>query len=112
MWAIGVAGTPIPKDQWPLDTVEIKGTPAHYSVALGRRPVNHFQIEPAVNFRNNNGSGFQALQAAKRCKQNRNFGATFSPSCAVSSAARNIRETKPVKNSLDANSGRSILAPL
>jgi hypothetical protein len=60
MWAIRVAGMPIPKNQWPLDTVEIKGTPSHYSVALGRRPVNHFQIEPAVNFRNNNGSGFPA----------------------------------------------------
>src|ERR1700722_20394471 len=58
--AVRVAWTPISEDQWPLDTIKIKGTPAHYSVALGRRPVNYFQIEAAANFCNHNGSGFPA----------------------------------------------------
>ena len=44
-----------------MDTIEIKGTPAPYSVALGRRPVNHFQVDPAVNFRNHNARGIQWL---------------------------------------------------
>src|ERR1700693_583474 len=105
MWAIGVAGTPIPKDQWPMDTVEIKSTPSHYSVALDRRPVNHFQIEPAVNFRNNNGSGFHACWPRKGvCK----IAILWRPFGVVRGIQRrrNIRETKPVKNSLDANSGQ------
>ena len=94
---------PIPKDQRPSNTVEIKSTPSHYSVARGRRPVNHFQIEPAVNFRNNNGSGFHACGPRKGvCKiaiLARAFGIAR-----IIHRRRNIRETKPVKNSLDANS--------
>ncbi len=102
MWAIGVARTPVPKDQWPLDTVEIEGTPAHYSVALGRRPVNHFQIEPAVNFRNNNGSGFQAPWPrngiSKIAISARRFTVLLTIQCNKSTG-----ETKPVKNSFDTN---------
>ena len=92
-----------------MDTIEIKGTPAHYSVARGRRPVNHFQIEPAVNFRNNNGSGFQTLPAAKRCTQNRDFAACFRRLAQNPTHAATFVKAKPVKNSLDANSraGRS-----
>ena len=105
MWAIGVAGTPIPKDQWPMDTVEIKGTPSHYSVALGRRPVNHFQIEPAVNFRNNNGGGFHACRPRNSVCKIAILARVFAVLQRIQ-RRRNIRETKPVKNSLDANSGQ------
>jgi len=94
---------PIPKDQWPSDTVEIKSTPAHYSVALGRRPVNHFQIEPAVNFRNNNGSGFQATWPRNGVSKIA-ISARFFDVLRGIQRCGNIRETKPVKNSLDANS--------
>ena len=103
MWAIGVARTPIPKDQWPLDAVEIKSTPAHYSVARGRRPVNHFQIEAAVNFRNNNGSGFQTARPQNRISKIAIFSRFFAVLGRILCCG-NIRETEPVKNSLDANS--------
>src|ERR1700693_4723051 len=102
MWAIGVAGTPIPKDQWPMDTVEIKGTPSHYSVALGRRPVNHFQIEPAVNFRNHNGSGFQAPWPRNGVSKIVISARRFTVLRGILHG-ENIRETKPVKNSFDTN---------
>src|ERR1700674_5896254 len=102
MWAIGVAGTPIPKDQWPLDTVEIKGAPTHYSVARGRRPVNHFQIEPAVNFRNNNGSGFQPPWPRNGVSKIAISAGRFTNLRGIRRCG-NICEKKPVKNSFDAN---------
>jgi hypothetical protein len=102
MWAIGVARTPIPKDQWPLETVEIEGTPAHYSVARGRRPVNHFQIEPAVNFRNNNGRGFQAPWPRNGVSKIVISARRFSVLRGIQ-RSENIRETKPFKNSFDTN---------
>jgi hypothetical protein len=46
-----------------MNLVKIQGTPVKYSVAPGRRPVNPFQIEAAVNFRNNNGRRLQRLGA-------------------------------------------------
>src|SRR5260221_5924492 len=105
MWAIGVTRTPIPKDQRPLNTVEIKGTPAHYSVALGRRPVNHFQIEPTVNFRNNNGGGFLATRLRDGvCKIV--ILACFFPVSRGIRQSENTLETKPVKNSFDADPGQ------
>ena len=99
---VGVARTPISEDQWPLDAVEIKGTPTHYSVALARRPVNHFQIDAAVNFRNNNGSGFQWSWPRNGVSKI----AISARHCAVLRGIRrceNTRETEPVKNSLDTN---------
>src|SRR5580700_5130279 len=103
MRAVGVASTPIPDDQWPLDAIEIKGTPSHYSVALGRRPVNHFQIEAAVNFRNNNGSGFQAPQPRNAVSKIA-IRARRSTVLRGAQCRENTRETKPVKNSFDTNS--------
>ena len=83
MWAIGVAGTPIPEDQWPSDTIEIKGTPAHYSVALGRRPVNYFQIEAPANFRNHNGSGFAAAGLRNAVGKITIFACRFTILCCI-----------------------------
>ena len=94
---------PIPKDQWPMDTIEIKSTPSHYSVARGRRPVNHFQIEPAVNFRNNNGSGFHACRPRKGVCKIAILPRAFGIARRIQRRG-NICESKPVKNSLDANS--------
>ena len=96
--------TPIPKDHWPLDTVEIEGTPAHYSVAPSRRPVNHFQIEPAMNFRNNNGSGFQTLWPRNGISKIAILARRFTALWGIGHS-KNIREIKPVKNSLNTNSG-------
>src|SRR5271169_4734394 len=98
MRAVGVTRSPIPEDQGPLDAIEIKGTPTHYSVALGWRPVNHFQIEPAVNFRNNNGSGFQAPWSRKGVSKIAIWISFLAVSRGTESA-KNTRETKPVKNS-------------
>jgi hypothetical protein len=87
-----------------LDAVEVKGTPAHYSVALGRRPVNLFQIEPAVNFRNYNGRGLQAPGPQNRiCKIT--ILAHFSGAWRGLRRGGNIRKTKPVENSFDADPG-------
>ena len=102
MWSIGVPRTPVPKDQRPLDTVEIEGTPAHYSVARGRRPVNHFQIEPAVNFRNNNGSAFQAPWPRNGVRKIAILARRFTVLRGIGRSG-NTRETKPVKNSFDTN---------
>ena len=104
MWAIGVAGTPIPQDQWPLDTVEIQGTPAHYSVAPGWGPVNHFQIEAAVNFRNNNGSQFHALWPRYGVSKIAILARFIAVLRGIQSR-ENARETQPVKYSFDTNSG-------
>jgi hypothetical protein len=87
-----------------LDTVEIEGTPAHYSVARGRRPVNHFQIEPAVNFRNNNGSGFQAPWPRNGVSKIAISAHRFTVLRGIQHS-ENTRETEPVKNSFNANSG-------
>jgi hypothetical protein len=102
MWAIGVPRAPIPKDQRPSDAIEIKGTPAHYSVAPGRRPVNHFQIDPAVNFRNNNGSGFQAPRLRNGVGKIAILAHRFNVLLGFR-RSESICKTKPVKNSFDAN---------
>src|SRR5580700_4725633 len=101
MWAIGVSGTPISKDQWPMDTIEIKGTPAEYSVALGRRPVNHFQVDPAVNFRNHNACRIATLRPRNGVSKIEFFPVFIAASRGVSRDG-NFGEPKPVKNSLDA----------
>ena len=91
---------PISKDQRPLDAVEIKGTPALYSVALGRRPVNHFQIEPAVNFRNDNGRGLRTSWSQNRVRKIA-ISAHFIAAFRATLRCQNTCETKPVKNSFD-----------
>src|SRR5271169_6862338 len=102
MWAIGVSRTPVPKNQWPLDAVEVEGTPALYSVARGRRPVNHFQIEPAVNFRNNNGSGFQSPEPRNGVRKIAIWPRRF-PALRGNLRSEYACETKPVKNSFHAD---------
>ena len=104
MRAVGVTRSPIPEDQWPLDTVEIKGTPIHYSVALGRRPVNHFQVEAALNFRNNNGSGFPSPRLRNTVGEIAVSACCFPFSRGIRSRG-NASEAKPVKNSFDKDSG-------
>src|ERR1700685_1488747 len=105
MWAIGVARTPIPKNQWPVNTVEVEGTPTHHSVALGRWPVNHFQTEAAVNFRNHNGNRVPAVGAQNGVRKIAIF-LGFSTTIPARSFCQNFCECKAIKNSFHANSGQ------
>src|SRR5579872_1548038 len=110
MWAIGVSGTPISKDQWPVDTIEIKGTPAHYSVALGCGPVNHFQVDPALNFPNHNAGRiavFRARNGVRKVESLPDFAAV--PRGILRRG--NISEPQPVKNSLDTDSRKIVSGP-
>jgi hypothetical protein len=85
-----------------LDAVEVKGTPAQYSVALRRRPVNHFQIEPAVNFRNYNGRGFRVSWSQNRVREIA-ISARLNADIRRIQCRRDTCETQPVKNSFDTN---------
>ena len=102
MRTVRVAWTPISEDEWPLDAVEIKGTPAQYSVALGRRPVNQFLIDAALNFRNHNGRGFQPPRPRNRVSKITILPRRLTVLHDIH-RGEGARETKPVKNSLDAN---------
>src|SRR5579863_10433637 len=102
MRTIGVAGTPISKDQWPLDAIEVKGTPALYSVARGHRPVNPFQIEAAMNFRNDNGRGFLVRGPRNRIGKMTILPRHFAVVRGIQRSG-NSRKTKSVENSFDAN---------
>src|ERR1700752_815420 len=99
MRAVGVARTPVPQDQWPAHTVKIKGTPPRYSVALDRRPVNQFQVEPALNFGNDNRRGLGGTWWRNRVREIELRGGFLARS------SGGVRKHEPVENSLDANSG-------
>ena len=85
-----------------MNAIEIKSTPAHYSVALGRRPVNHFQTEAAANFRNNNGSGFQAPWPRNAISKIAISARRFIVLRDIQ-PSESIRETKPIENAFHAN---------
>src|ERR1700752_677025 len=99
MRAVGVARTPVPQDQWPAHTVKIKGTPPRYSVALDRRPVNQFQVEPTLNFGNDNRRGLGGTWWRNRVRE------TAILERLLAGSFGGVREHEPVENSLDANSG-------
>src|SRR4029077_19970552 len=73
-------------------------------VALARRPVNLFQIEPPVNFRNYNGRGLQAPWLQNRVSK-LTILPLFSGVWRGFPRGGNIRKTKPVKNSFDTDPG-------
>src|SRR3977135_1617875 len=63
---IRITRTPVPENQWPAEPVEVECVPPCCSFARHRRPVNDFQGEPAVNFRDNNTRGFRRARGSNR----------------------------------------------